>query len=108
MKQSNFGWSLRRDPEFFSRAQTVGNRTLVLYFEFTPENPDQDTQFAVIVPKTVAALATKRNLLKRQLKSILRQSHLSGGKFVLVAKRGATQNAFTELRNSVAHLVTKL
>jgi len=100
----NTPWSLRADPEFFTRATSHGNRVFVVFWEKALKPPTIN----VIVPKTTSIKAVVRNKLKRQVKSLLSQEKSLPKTLVIVVKRPAVGLSFAEITSNLVHVLGKI
>ncbi|NBD74009.1 ribonuclease P protein component [Patescibacteria group bacterium] len=86
-----------------SRTDRVHSAHLTLIFSPAPQH-----RWSVVISKKVARRAVARNHLKRQLAALLREGvlpALSPCHGLLVAKKGAAELSFSELREEVATLI---
>jgi len=101
------GWSLRSDRTFFDQAARRGSRFFTLYFL-----PYSGFEAVVVVPKTVAKLATNRNQIKRRLKAILNDIKKTSPhptmKLVIVVRHPTTTASFTELKTQLLTTLSQL
>lgn len=111
-------FALRRDADFFSRAERRSTEYFTLFYTPTP-SPEDGLQAAVIVPKKVCVKATQRNAVKRIMSSVLTEvsasmaaEDLPAARTVWSMKRPVTSDDHDRLVRSVTeqlyHVATDL
>lgn len=93
--------SLRRDPDFFSRAKRFYTPSLVVYVEYA-----QNTKGAVVVSKKAAASLVERNRLKRVTSQVLAAllDRLPPMHVVVVIKKGTHRLSMHQIYDEVSTL----
>lgn len=88
---------LRHLPDFFSEAQRIGGKHLLVMVRQV--GVEENSRGAVVVSKKVSAQAVQRNKLRRQLRQLLLENLMQqpGLEVVMVAKPGILNLDFTEL-----------
>ncbi len=104
---TSFSWSLRQDREFFQRANRRRFPAFTLYWL-----PAKELVVAAVVPKAVAALATKRNQLKRAIRAevqlMIKNSPTLLGHVVVVFHASGAKAEINHLRQQFNQLLTQV
>lgn len=68
-------------------------------------SPEGRSSYSVVIPKKVAPKASARNLLRRRLISILRETFRGKGQAaILLVRKGAEEMPFSELKKEIQAL----
>lgn len=100
--------SLKKDEEFkrvYHKGKSFANRQFVLYYY---KNGTESSRVGFSISKKYGK-ATARNKLRRRMKEILRslEGVRRGYDFVWIARSGAKEADYKELRHSIRHLFRK-
>ena len=94
----------RRFAEIHKEGTNAANRLLVLR---TLPNGLDHSRFGFVVSKRIGNAVT-RNLVKRRLREVTRQNSVKDGwDAVFIARRGAAEAEFTQLKKAVDNLLRR-
>ena len=92
--------------ERFKQGDKISNRWFTL---FAITSSEEKTKFGTIISKKIASKATKRNLLRRRLQSILLEMNdLHNFDLLILPKKPILELQFQELKNKIKIAVKKL
>ena len=99
-------YRLRKRKHFaqvYRRGKSVSNRQLVMLFV-----PARQVQVGISVSKKLGG-AVQRNFVKRRLRECVRPHlpNMRKGRYVVIARAGASDVNFRVLEESVKHLLTR-
>ena len=99
----------RVTTEMFDEVMKTGKAYHVSHFTLrvVEEKGLSRSLFSVVTPKSVLKSAVLRNKLKRQMRTLLKEtlpSSLTGYKALLFAKKGAPEMAYREIRHEIQML----
>jgi len=100
---------LREEQDIFKNASRKKTKYVVVYYR---ENNKTSTRFAVVVPKKVATLATKRNYIKRFVEGVIvdwyRESSAFAKDIVVYVHRSFEKEDREQVAKDITSILSKV